>query len=79
MKDYVDLQDDVYELCRWPTKWLPFFKANKCKVLNIGNKNSRFGYEMTDKNYNTVNIKVVDHEKDLSVIFQENLKNLILI
>ena len=29
---------------------------------------------MTDKNYNKVNIKVVDHEKDLGFIYQENLK-----
>ena len=40
----------------------------------IGNNNPRFRYEMIDKNYNTVNIEVVDHEKDLAVIFQENLK-----
>ena len=51
-----------------------FFNANKCKVFHIGNNNPRFDYEMTDKNYNKVNIKVVDHEKDLGVIFQENLK-----
>ena len=51
------------------------FNANKCKVLHIGNNNPRFDYEMTYKNYNKVNIKVVDHEKDLGVIFQENLKN----
>ena len=74
LKDYEDLQDDIYELCRWTTKWLLFFNANKCKVLLIGNNNPRFDYEMTDKNYNKVNIKVVDHEKDLGVIFQENLK-----
>ena len=74
LKDYEDLQDDIYELCRWTTKWLLFFNANKCKVLHIGNNNPRFDYEMTDKNYNKVNIKVVDHEKDLGVIFQENLK-----
>ena len=74
LKDYEDLQDDIYELCRWTTKKLLFFNANKCKVLLIGNNNPRFDYEMTDKNYNKVNIKVVDHEKDLGVIFQENLK-----
>ena len=49
LKGYEDLQDDIYEFCRWTTKWLLFFNANKCKVLHIGNKNSRFGYEMTDK------------------------------
>ena len=54
-----------YELCRWTSKWLLSFNANKCKVLHIRYKNPRFGYEMTDKNYNTVDIKAVDHEKDL--------------
>ena len=24
LKDYEDLQDDIYELCRWTTKWLLF-------------------------------------------------------
>ena len=41
LKDYEDLQDDIYELCRWTTKWLLFFNANKCKVLHIGNNNPR--------------------------------------
>ena len=50
LKDYEDLQDDIYELCRWTTKWLLFFNANKCKVLHIGNNNPRFDYEMTNKN-----------------------------
>lgn len=31
-------------------------------------------YKMSDKNNNIVNIKVVDHEKDLGVIFQQDLK-----
>ena len=34
------------------------FNANKCKVLQIGNNNPRFDYEMTDKNYDKVNINV---------------------
>ena len=51
LKDYKDLQDDIYEL------WMDYqmvtvFNANKCKVLHIGNNNPRFDYEMTDKNYN---------------------------
>ena len=71
---YENLPDDMYELCRWTTKWLLLFNANKCIVLHIGNNNPRFEYEMTDKNYNKVNIKVVDHEKDLGFIYQENLK-----
>ena len=33
------------------------FNANKSKVLHIGNNNPRFDNEMTDKNYNKVNIK----------------------
>ena len=74
LKDYEDLQDDVYELCRWTTKWLLFFNANKCKVLHIGANNPKFTYKMVDKNNNTVDIKVVEQEKDLGVMFQENLK-----
>ena len=74
LKDYQDLQDDIYELCRWTAKWLLFFNANKCKVLHVGPNNPRFVYKMTDKNNNTVDIKEVEHEKDLGIIFQQDLK-----
>ena len=74
LKDYQDLQDDIYELCRWTAKWLLFFNANKCKVLHVGPNNPRFVYKMTDKNNNTVDIKEVEQEKDLGIIFQQDLK-----
>ena len=64
----------MYGLCRWTTKWLLFFNANKCKILQIGANNPNFTYKMVNKNNITVGIKVVEQEKDLGVIFQENLK-----
>ena len=69
LKDYGD------ELCRWTTKWLLFFNANKCKFLHIGYNNLKFTIKMTDKNNNTVDRQVVDQEKDLDTIFQEDLKS----
>ena len=30
LKDCEDFQDYIYELCRWITKRLLFFNANKC-------------------------------------------------
>ena len=73
LKDYEDLQDDIYELCRWTTKWLLFFNANKCKLLHIRNNNPRFEYEMTDKNYNKVNIKLLIMRKILVLFFKKTL------
>ena len=32
LKDYEDVQDDLYELCRSTTKWLLFFNANKFSI-----------------------------------------------
>ena len=40
LKDYEDLKDEIYELCRCTTKWLLFFNANKCS-FHIGNNNPR--------------------------------------
>ena len=69
-----DFQDAIYELCRWTIKWLLFFNANKCKVLHIKMTIPVIAIKMTDKSNNTVDIKVVEQEKDIGVIFQENLK-----
>ena len=45
-----------------------FLQCKHVKFFHIGKHNSRFGYKMT------VDINFVDHEKDLGLIFQENLK-----
>ena len=68
------LQNDMFELCNWTMKWLLFFNSDKCKIMHIGNNNPKFSYKMLDKNNNIADIKTVDHEKDLGVIFQEDLK-----
>ena len=69
------LQNDMFELCNWTMKWLLFFNSDKCKIMHIGNNYPKFSYKMLDKNNNIADIKTVDHEKDLGVIFQEDLKS----
>ena len=74
LKDFEELQDDLYELCIWASKWLLFFNVQKCKVMHIGKGNPDFIYEMKDCNENKYHLKVVTSEKDLGIIFQQNLK-----
>ena len=74
LKDFEELQDDLYELCIWASKWLLFFNVQKCKVMHIGKGNPDFIYEMKDCNENKYHLKVVTSEKDLGITFQENLK-----
>ena len=52
LKDFEELQEDLYELCIWASKWLLFFNVQKCKVMHIGKGNPAFEYEMKDKNEN---------------------------
>ena len=52
VKDFEEIQDDLYELCVWASKWLLFFNIQKCKVIHIGKGNPAFTYQMKDKNEN---------------------------
>ena len=74
IKDFEEIQEDLYELCRWTIKWQLFFNLNKCKVLHIGLNNPHYDYKMTDMNGNIVDLQEVEQEKDLGIIFQSNLK-----
>ena len=74
IKDLEDIQDDLYELCKWTAKWLLFFNLKKCKVMHLGINNPCWEYKMTNKCGKVVTIYEVEREKDLGIIFQNNLK-----
>ena len=61
-EDIKKLQGDLINLCRWSKDWLMLFNVEKCKVMHIGYNNKKVKYEMVDK------------EKDLGVIMQNDLK-----
>ena len=74
LKDFEELQEDLYELCIWASKWLLFFNVQKCKVMHIGKGNPAFEYEMKDKNENIYQLNPVTSEKDLGITFQNDMK-----
>ena len=63
------LQRDLLNLCNWSQDWLMLFNVDKCKVMHIGLNNSKAKYEMNGKY-----LEEVTEERDLGVIFQNDLK-----
>jgi hypothetical protein len=63
------LQQDLLNLCNWSQDWLMLFNVDKCKVMHIGLNNSKANYEMNGKY-----LEEVTEERDLGVIFQNDLK-----
>jgi hypothetical protein len=69
-KNNIDrLQKDLLNLCKWSQDWLMLFNVDKCKVMHIGINNSKANYEMNGKY-----LEEVTEERDLGVIFQNDLK-----
>ena len=40
------LRQDLVDLYRWSNDWIMLFNTDKCKVMNLGNKNSNVKYEL---------------------------------
>jgi len=60
------LRSDLVSLCKWSEEWLMLFNVDKCKVMHFGNEAS---YSI-----NGVTLGVLNEEKDLGVIVQDDLK-----
>ena len=74
LQDHEILLNDMFGLCNRTMKWLLFFNSIKSKIMHIGNNNPKFSYKLLGKNKNIIDIKTVDHKKNLGVIFQQDLK-----
>ena len=61
--DRHQLQEDLKHLVTWSEKWQLGFNLGKCKVLHLGNSNSRRVYHMKE-----VALSAGSEEKDLGVI-----------
>ena len=46
------LRQDLVDLYRWSNDWLMLFNTDKCKVMNLGNKNPCVKYELGVENWN---------------------------
>src|SRR5579872_7037819 len=63
------LRSDLATLCKWSEDWLMLFNYDKCKVMHFGSNNLMFDYTMGGNI-----LQVVDSERDLVVVIQNNLK-----
>ena len=70
--NHVRLQNDINSLQIWSDKWKFFFNMDKCKVMQAGKCNPRHDYFMHNET-ETILITKCSEEKDLGVIFDENL------
>ena len=68
IKDFEEIQEDLFEPCKWTVKRQVFFNLNKCKVLYLGLNNPHYEYKMTNMNEYVVDVQTVYTEKDLGII-----------
>ena len=69
MEEINKLRLDLSNLFKWSEEWLMLFNIDKCKVMHFGYKNLNEDYTMGDKV-----LEVVNAERDLGVIVQDDLK-----
>lgn len=67
------LQEDIETLEKWTETWNLYFNTEKCKVLHIGKRNPNKEYKMKMGEQH-INISACTDEKDLGVIFDQNIK-----
>ena len=70
--DCQKLQEDLNRLGDWSSKWQLKFNVAKCGVLHYGKGVDRVTYTMTEGNHSR-NLKEIDDEKDLGVLFDKSL------
>ncbi len=67
------IQSSLHNTCTWMDSWQLGINKAKCKHLHIGANNTN-KYNLTDKDGNQFEVKQVEQEKDLGVIFDSKLK-----
>ena len=68
------LHVDLFQCCDWSDDWLLLFNILKCKFVQYGLVKFEFNYQMRDSKGNISSLTKDSEEKDLGIIFQENLK-----
>lgn len=72
--DQRELQEDIMRLCQWSKDWLLNFNIQKCKVVSYGNIRFEYEYKMTDDRNNQHILVSEESERDLGILFKQNLK-----
>ena len=62
------LRQDLVDLYSWSNDWLMLFNADKCKIMNLDNKNPCVKYELGGRK-----LEYTIEEKDLSVLNTKDL------
>ena len=74
LQECKSIQKDLDSLTSWAQKWQLKFNADKCKVLQLGNKNAKHLYCMkTNGNNAGTKLENSDVEKDLGVYVDNGL------
>ena len=63
------LRQDLVDLYRWSNEWLMLFNTDKCKIMNLGNKNPCVKYELGGRE-----LESILEQKDLGVLITKDLK-----
>ena len=66
------MQADLDQLVEWADKWQMQFNVSKCKVMHVGQKNTRSLYTMRNNG-----LQIVEVEKDLGVKISSDLKGVL--
>jgi len=69
VEDRLKLQQDLDKIAKWSEDWNMPFNVNKCQLLQIGNRNNKFSYEINGQKLNSSS-----SVKDLGVTISHNLK-----
>ena len=72
--DKVELQQDLFKACEWGREWLLEYNISKCKYIQFGKVKYDLEYEMISKNNEVKSVLKDREEKDLGVVFEDNLK-----
>ena len=72
--DQEELQSALLDSCYWGQEWLLEHNINKCKYIQYGNVKYEFDYKMINKDSELKSLTKDVEEKDLGIIFEENLK-----
>ncbi len=74
--DKQTLQDDLYTIMSWSTKWLLPFNLDKCKYMHIANisSNESYNYYLETNDGTRVPLTPVTEENDLGICFDNTLE-----
>ena len=71
--DRDNLQVAIDNMYSWTQKWLLKFNEKKCKVLHVGNNNTKYDYFIGETN-NKTKLEITELEKDIGSKYRTQFK-----